>query len=86
MKANSACKSVWLWMHKSAKAYLALATDDMLYMSTSDEPLKILLAKVNDLFLFEVKRGKYISFLNYRIVQTEYGISMDQTNHETKCI
>ena len=77
MKPNSTCKGVWVWMHKKEKAYLALATDNILYMSTSEEPLNILLEKFSHFFVYEVRRGNEILFLNYRIIQTEHSISID---------
>ena len=58
VKANITFKGVCVWMHKKAKAYLALATDDMLYMPTSEEHLNILLEKFSNFFLFEDRRGK----------------------------
>ena len=68
-------------MHKNTKSYLALATDNMLYISRTEEPLNILLEKFSDVFSYEVRRGNEISFLNYRIIQTNHGIYIDQSNH-----
>ena len=63
MKSNSACKGVWVWMHKKTKAYLALFTDHMIYMLTSEEPLKILLEKYRDFFhLKSEEKRKYLSY------------------------
>ena len=63
-----------------------LATDDMLYMSISEGPLNQVLNRFGDFFSFKVKRGTELQFLNFRIIQSEHGISIDQTNHIIKSI
>ena len=50
-------------------------------MSKHEELLQELLDKFGDLFSFKVKRGIELQFLNFRIIQSEQGISIDQTNH-----
>jgi len=55
-------------------------------MSKSEEPLNELLEKFGDVFSFNVKRGAEFLFLNLRIIQTEHGTSIDQTNHITQSV
>ena len=80
-KPNTVCKGVWVYLKNNQTAYLILATDDILYMSTHEVPLQELLDKFGDFFSFKIKRGIELQFLNFRIIQSEHGISIDQTNH-----
>ena len=80
-KPNTICKGVWVYLKNNQTTYLTLATNDILYMSKHEEPLKELLDKFGDFFSFKVKRGIELQFLNFRIIQSEHGISIDQTNH-----
>ena len=50
-------------------------------MSKHEEPLQELLDKVGDVFSFKVTRGIEVQFLNFRIIQSEHGFLIDQTNH-----
>ena len=40
-----------------------------------------MLDKFGGFFSFKIKRGIELQFLNFRIIQSEHGISIDQTNH-----
>ena len=75
-----------MYLKVDTTAYINLATDDMLYLSNSEEPLNALLQRFRDFFSFKVKRGANIQFLNFRIIQSNYGISIDQSKHITKGI
>ena len=46
-----------MYLKNDMTAYLNLATDDMLYMSKSEEPLNELLQRFGDFFSFKVKIG-----------------------------
>ena len=85
-KANSVCKGVWVYLKDPVIAYLILAIDDMLYMSTSEDSLDELLNRFGDFFSFTVKRGTELGFLIFKIIQSTDGISIDQTNHIIKSI
>ena len=50
-------------------------------MSKHEEPLQELLDKFGYVFSFKIKRGIKLQFLNFRIIQSEHRISIDQTNH-----
>ena len=50
-------------------------------MSKPEEPLQVLLDKFGNFFSFKVKRGIELQFLNFRIIQSEHGISINLTNH-----
>ena len=45
MKPNSTCKGIWLWILDGEKHYLALATYDILIVSSTNKPLQILKAE-----------------------------------------
>ena len=55
-------------------------------MSLSEKPLDELLNRFGDFFSFTVKRGIELNFLNFKIIQSKDGISIDQTNHIIKSI
>jgi hypothetical protein len=61
--------------------YLALATDDILFISPTRDPFLWLKTELEKLFDLTVCEGSILKFLNLRIVQSPAGISFDQTNH-----
>jgi len=52
-KPNAVCNGVWVHLKNNQTAYLILATDDILYMSKHEQPLKQLLDKFEDFFLLK---------------------------------
>ena len=80
-KPNTVCKGVWVYIKNSQTSYLIFATDNILYMSKNEEPLQELLEKFGDFFSYKIKRGIELQFLNFRTIQSEYRISIDQTNY-----
>ena len=62
-------------------AFLALATDDMLLATTFKEFYDKLRSTFDTYFAYTTCEGPVLSFLNYRIIQSEYGTSIDQYNH-----
>ena len=53
----------------------------MLFGSTSKVLYDLLLAAFDKYFTYTTRTGTELSFLNYRIIQSEWGISIDQTTH-----
>ena len=49
----------------------------ILFMSKHEEPLQELLDTFGEVFPFKIKRGIELQFLNFRIIQSEHGISID---------
>ena len=80
-KPNTVCKGVWVYLKNNQTSYLILATDGILFMSKHEEPLQELLDTFGEVFSFKIKRGIELQFLNFRIIQSEHGISIDQANH-----
>ena len=85
-KPNSTCRGVWVYVKNNVTAYINLSTDDIIDMSKSEWPIDKLQNRFGDLFSFKIKRGIELQFLNSRIIQSEYGISIDQTDHIIKSI
>ena len=69
-KPNTVYKGVWVYLKTDQTTYLILATDDILYMSKHEQPLKQLLDKFRECFSFEIKRGIELQSLNFRIIQS----------------
>jgi hypothetical protein len=61
--------------------YIALETDDLLFVSKTREPFLRLKVALEQLFDLTVCEGSTLKFLNLRIVQSPSGISFDQTRH-----
>ena len=62
-------------------AYLILVTDNIVYMPRSEGQLDKILDEFGDFFSHKVKKVIELQFLNYRILLSEYGTSINQTNH-----
>ena len=80
-KPKTVYKEVWVYLKNNQISYLILSTNDILYMSKHEQPLKQLLEKFGEFLSFKIKRGIELQFLKFRIIQFEHGISIDQTNH-----
>ena len=85
-KPNTIRKGLWVYLKDNQISYLIIATDDILYMSKHEKPLKELVDKFGELFSIKDKRGIELQFLNLRIIQSEHGIAIDQTNHTIQSI
>ena len=77
----STCKGLFSWHKDDNKALLSLATDDILFAATDPTMWKTLLITFHQYFEFTTRTGTELSFLNYRIIQSKHGVSIDQTNH-----
>ena len=86
MIPNTICKGVFMWNSDNHKAMVCVATDDILLWSTHEILYKRLVEKFNNYFKFTHRTGQELSFLNFRIIQSEYGISIDQTLHIKKSV
>jgi hypothetical protein len=62
-------------------SYLALATDDILFLSSTRSPFLQLKSDLEQLFDLTVCEGSIVKFLNLHIVQSPAGISFDQMQH-----
>ena len=73
-----------MYLENNIIAYLIFATDDISYISKSETPLDKILDRFGDFFFFKVKKGTELQFLNFRIIQSKNGMSIDQIDHITK--
>ena len=74
-------KGLFFWEHKGRTVMLALATDDILFAAT-DCSLYLAIQQVfNNFFAYTTTDGQILYFLNYRIIQSVHGTSIDQYNH-----
>jgi hypothetical protein len=72
---------VFIWTLPQETCYLALETDDLLFISKSRQPFLQLKKELEKLFLLTVCEGSILKLLNLRIVQSPSGVSFDQTQH-----
>ena len=77
----STCKGLFSWRKDGHQALLCLATDDILFASTSPTLWDTLLITFHQYFEYTTQTGDELAFLNYRIIQSKHGVSIDQTNH-----
>lgn len=72
---------VFVIVENSNVMFLAIATDHILICTNSDSLEKKIMDKIQSAFKVTVQKGEVISFLNYHIIQSVHGISVDQTQH-----
>ena len=80
-KVNSTCRGVWHSNQNGIRSIIVLATDDMLFGTTDEAAFHQLIAEFDRYFEYTVRTGMELAFLNYRIIQSPYGISIDQSTH-----
>jgi hypothetical protein len=77
MKACTINKGVFIWMYKEKQfCILTLCTDNDLFFLKTREPFMIMLAEFK-----RYRKGSKLAFLNFRIIQSKHGITMDQSVH-----
>jgi len=72
---------VFIWTLPTETCFLALATDDVLFLSKTRSPFIRLKQELEKLFDLTICEGAPLKFLNLRIVQSPFGISFDQSQH-----
>ena len=77
----STCKGLFSWRKDEHQALLCLATDDILFASSSPTLWDTLLITFHQYFEYTIQTGDKLAFLNYRIIQSKHDVSIDQTNH-----
>ena len=81
IKPNSTCRGIWHWDYDNIKSIIILATDDILFGTTDKKALDRLLMEFARYFSYTTRSGPELSFLNFCLIQSEFGISLDQTTH-----
>jgi hypothetical protein len=72
---------IFVWNLPNETCYIALETDDLLFISKTRTPFLRLKHALEKLFDLTVCEGSVLKFLNLRIIQSPHGISFDQTQH-----
>ena len=75
------CKEVFVWCNNKMLSFLTLAKDETIFATNSHDAIKQLKTEFKKYFVYTSSKGTELSFLNFRIIQSKYGISLDQTNH-----
>jgi len=76
---TSVDNGIFIFLYKESLVLLAISTDDILiYTKYEDFYLKIK-TKLNEAFGVTSQNSSIIHYLNYKIVQSQYAISVDQT-------
>ena len=74
-------KGLFYWQQDGDTAFVALATDDILLATTNKKFYIKIQHTFDNYFAYTTKEGSILQFLNYRIIQSDYGTSVDQYNH-----
>lgn len=72
---------IFVWNLPTETCYIALETDDLLFISKTCSPFLRLKAELEKIFDLTVCEGSVLKFLNLCIIQSPAGISFDQTQH-----
>ena len=81
MIINTTREGIFSWNKNGYKALISLATDDMSFATTHMSLFDILINEFDKYLSTTVLTGSQLTFLNHRVIQSEYGTSIDQTNH-----
>jgi hypothetical protein len=73
--------AVFVWKTDSIELFKALATDNFILLISSQALFLSLKTGLEKLFELTLQEGSILRFLNLRIIQSPYGISIDQTDH-----
>ena len=80
--ATSVDNGFYILIHKKTQIlFLNLATDDLLVATNSASLKQKLFNKLTEAFKVTIQEGTLLHFLNYRIIQSPAGVSLDQTTH-----
>jgi len=77
----TAFKGVYLWLHNNTTSYLCLTTDDMMLATSNHNNYIELCDSLEQFFDYTSSDTTTLSFINIRIIQSDLGISIDQTKH-----
>ena len=72
---------MWYWFYDGITSIIILAPDDILFGTSDKRALDRLLKEFERYFTFTTRSGSELSFLNFRLIQSNHGISLDQTTH-----
>jgi hypothetical protein len=73
--------SLFVYVHNDGKMLLNTSTDEFLCAYNIKQVLDRLCTELQRLFDITTKGGTVLKYLNLSIIQTEHGVSFDQTEH-----
>ena len=79
IRPTSVDNGIFIFLYKESFVILAISTDDILLYTKYEEIFIKIQAKLNSAFGTTSQKGSVIHYLNYKFVQSQYGISVDQT-------
>ena len=74
-------KGMYIWKHDDTLSYIYLTTDDIILDTTQEQQYHHLCKALHSYFDYTTQQGMQLKFLNLRIIQSQAGISIDQTAH-----
>lgn len=77
-------KGTFVWRKDKEIMLICVETDDLLISYSSFRLVQLLENELKKLFKYTKEEGTVLKFLNFRIIQSEHGISIDQTKHIIK--
>ena len=75
---TSVDNGIFVFLYKQSLVLLAISTDDILIFTQYEEFFQIIKSKLHAAFGVTSQNGSIIHYLNYRIIQSIHGISVDQ--------
>ena len=81
MVPATANKCLFYWLWEDNETYMALATYNILFSSSNPVLYHRLQATLDMYFAYTTSTASVLHFLNYRIIQSDFGTSVDQYNH-----
>ena len=81
MVPSTSNKGLFYWEHNDHTAYVGLATDDILMAASHSDMFDLLQTTFDKYFDFTASSETVLQFLNYRIIQSKHGTSVDQYVH-----
>jgi len=76
---TSVDNGIFVFVYKNSIVLLAISTDDILIFTKHEDFYTQVKAKLNSAFGVTSQQGLVIYYLNYRIIQSQHAISIDQT-------
>ena len=76
---TSVDNGIFVFIYKNSIVLLAISTDDILIFTKHEEFYQQVKTKLNSAFGVTAQNGSVIYYLNYRIIQSQHAISIDQT-------
>lgn len=74
-------KAIFALSRNTSILLLGIQTDDILLVTNSNELKEEVMNTLLSAFKVTIQEGAILNYLNFRIIQSEHGVSIDQTDH-----